>query len=305
MPTFNILIVDDERIIRESLANYLFKYHNIEYELSIDSANDCQSAIAFLEKVQYHLVVADIILPDGSGFDIVDKINKFYPETKVVLITAHKTEDYFKIAIEKNISNIIVKTAPFNFNEFSSVVNAALLPNKYLFDIHNYLLKDRTIKHFTIDNYSSITTIQTIIKKCMEYLNIQNTELISIALLEAITNALYYTGSSIKRYEKLSDQKLLKNQEIEIKYGWDSEKFAVSVEDKAGKLSKKEVMYWLERNMTGDGVLDTHGRGFYLMHCIVDRLIININKNIKTELIFIIYLNNNYAGHKPININEI
>jgi anti-sigma regulatory factor (Ser/Thr protein kinase) len=60
--------------------------------------------------------------------------------------------------------------------------------------------------------------------------------------------------------------------------------FALSITDQGGSLTTDGVMYWLERNVTGEGIFDTGGRGLFLMHCLMDRLLIRIVPKEKTEL---------------------
>jgi hypothetical protein len=74
------------------------------------------------------------------------------------------------------------------------------------------------------------------------------------------------------------------------------------------------VLYWLERQTSMDaqgvpkGLYDFHGRGFFLVRKYLDRLVINIKKKVKTELIVLKYFNSSATSLnmiKPIYINEI
>lgn len=309
MKTYNILIVDDDSVIKGSLVNYLTRFHKADYKLSVDSSETVRDSRELLKLKEYHLAIIDINMPNESGFDLIETINKDYPKTKTALITAYKVEDYLKLCNEKNVSNIIVKTAPFNFKELSYVVNGLLKPDKYLFGVHNYLNKDTEIETLTINNSQSLSIAQATIRDCMATLKINNLELLSIALLEAMTNALYHAPHNSNGTKKYSRDRMIQELEpdeiVDINYGWDDEKLGISIVDRAGKLNKSNVLYWLNRNVTGANMLDSTGRGLYLMHSIADRLIININPNKKTEIIFLIYLNEIFSGHKPIYINQI
>lgn len=309
MEKFSILIVDDDTVIKENLVNYLTKFHKAEYELTVDSSESAEEALELMLTRSYNLVIADINMPGESGFDLSEKIKQLYSNTKIAMITAYKVEDYLKLAREKGVSNIIVKTAPFNFDELSTVINGLLLPDKYLWGLENYLIKNTKLNYCTVDSYDSISKVQATLRECMYSLNISNIELLSIAILEAITNAIYHAphkNSGQKKYDRGEIIDYLDKEDIiDISYGWDEEKLGISVKDKAGKLNKDDVLYWLDRNVTSSNVLDTSGRGIYLMHCIVDRLIINIKPDVQTELIFLIYLKEAYSGHKPIYINHV
>jgi CheY-like chemotaxis protein len=309
METYKLLIVDDDDVIRRNLVNYLTKFHKAPYKVEVDSAESVREAVEKLEEKLYHLAIIDINMPEESGFNLVEIINRDYPDVKTAMITAYKVEDYLRLAREKGVSNIIVKTAPFNFDELSNVIHGLLMPDEFLFGLHNYLDKETNLLHHTVDNSDSISKVQSILRECMITLNLANVELLSIAILEAITNALYHaprSGGGQKKYERgaLID-KLDTSEVVKISYGWDAEKLGISITDQSGNLSRNDVLYWLERNVKGTNILDTSGRGFYLMHCIVDRLIINIKQEQMTEIILLIYLKDTYSGHKPVYINEI
>ena len=51
--------------------------------------------------------------------------------------------------------------------------------------------------------------------------------------------------------------------------------------------------------------MDTHGRGVYLIHTLVDRLIINIAPGRRTEIILLDYFGNDFSANKPIYINML
>jgi anti-sigma regulatory factor (Ser/Thr protein kinase) len=71
------------------------------------------------------------------------------------------------------------------------------------------------------------------------------------------------------------------------------------------------VLYWLHRQLAIDeaglplGIFDSHGRGFFIARQYIDRLIINIDRNKKTEIVIINYFSKVYHGFKPLYINEI
>ena len=51
--------------------------------------------------------------------------------------------------------------------------------------------------------------------------------------------------------------------------------------------------------------MDTHGRGVYLMHRLVDRVLINIAPGQRTEIIILDYFNSSPNLNKPIYINQL
>lgn len=80
----SILIVDDEPILRKLLSRML----ELEgYE--IWQAESCQSANKILSQRSVKVVLCDVFLPDGNGVTFVSNIKALYPNTEVILLTAH------------------------------------------------------------------------------------------------------------------------------------------------------------------------------------------------------------------------
>src|SRR3990172_153490 len=81
-----ILVVDDDRIIVESLVEFL----GLEgYQAS--GVASFSEAIAALQRGRYHLVVTDINMPGGDGFELLRVIRQRYPDIVAVIITGYGT----------------------------------------------------------------------------------------------------------------------------------------------------------------------------------------------------------------------
>jgi len=78
----NILVVDDDFLIRESLSELL----SLE-SYDVDSAPGGPEAMQKLAAHTYDVVFTDINMPEVTGFDLLREVNLKYPETQVVLIT--------------------------------------------------------------------------------------------------------------------------------------------------------------------------------------------------------------------------
>ena len=210
------------------------------------------------------------------------------------------------MAKENDISNIISKSTPFNFDEFNSIVKN--LVTERIFGLENYMLPDFTvIGEYTITNSNQINDVEeTIIKIISKFHKAE--PFINILLEELITNAVYHApvdGSGKEKYLKHSEVVLDDTEAVLVTVGRDAEKYGVSVLDTSGKLTKRQVLYKIDRHVHGEGLLDEDGRGLHMSRIYSDRLIINIKKNIATEAIFMNYLDDKYKGYKPLHINEI
>lgn len=93
-----LLIVDDEADIREMIV-YLLK----KVGASCDEASNGLEALDRMKTKNYDLVITDIRMPKLSGFDLVQKVKKFYPNSKCIALTGGITSDYS--ATEQSILN--------------------------------------------------------------------------------------------------------------------------------------------------------------------------------------------------------
>jgi len=100
----NLLIVDDERSLREVLQ-MVFKKEG--YNVSL--ASSYQEAVAQVKASVYDLVVSDIKMNDGSGIDLLRDIKATNPETLVVMITAYATTENAIQALKMGAVDYILK----------------------------------------------------------------------------------------------------------------------------------------------------------------------------------------------------
>lgn len=100
----NILIIDDDKIILDSLCEFL----SLE-GFQTTGAETRKSALAKLEEENYCLVLTDVNLPDGDGLELLDTIKKNYPQTVVIVITGYGTIDSAVKAIKSGAYDYLTK----------------------------------------------------------------------------------------------------------------------------------------------------------------------------------------------------
>ncbi len=302
-----LLVVDDEDVMRDMIVDYIEE----EMGYKVLSATDGVDALEnVLPNNDVDLIISDINMPRMKGFELLSRVRKEYPHIKRVLITAYNVEDYLDLAIKHNVGNIFVKSTPFNFDELSTILNN-LIKND-IFGARRYM--EKKTEHHTVKVLHAATLEETAKKVSSwlsEYENIVRLELV---LIELLSNAVYYGARDEPpdRKETWNHNFVLSEEEaIEINVYKDSKKFAISILDKGGKLTKENVLYWLHRQIKKDkdglplGIMDSHGRGFFIVRKYIDRLLININKNKKTEVIIINYFDETNSTNKPLYINEL
>lgn len=97
----NIIIVDDSRLARKELCGLLAEHPHCTI---IGEAGDVQSALALVDELQPELLLLDIHLPDGSGFDLLEQ-SDYTP--KVIFTTAY--EQHALRAFEVNALDYLLK----------------------------------------------------------------------------------------------------------------------------------------------------------------------------------------------------
>ena len=114
-----ILIVDDDPTLCKSLKVFLSdKYSDIA------TAFSGREAIELLEADTFDLILLDVIMPDMSGYQLVDYINKNGLKTSVILISAYAPTELKKEAPPKGVYDSIMK--PFDLEKLVSTVQNAL-----------------------------------------------------------------------------------------------------------------------------------------------------------------------------------
>jgi CheY-like chemotaxis protein len=300
-----ILVVDDELSIRELLKDFLETQG-----YSVTTAQDGVDALEVLKNDQnFDLILSDVNMPRMMGFELLHEVEKQFPYIKRVLITAYDVEDYISLAIKFGISNIITKTAPFNFDEISAIIKS-LIEGK-LYGLQSFLAKKDAVKKIKVLSPKDVYDYAV---QVMGDLDVSHSSKnLEIVIVEMLNNAIYYgiKDYDAKRKEDWDEDFKLNPGEVDLLYGRDDEKYAISITDNGGKLTKAKVLHWLGRQMQKDerglpiGILDIHGRGIYISREYVDRLVINIHKGKYTEIICLHYIQDAYKGHKPLLINEI
>ena len=126
-PKLRLMIVDDELIVRESLL-YWFKKYGHEIETAASGAE----ALEKIEHRPFHLLFVDIKMPGMDGLELLERVKKDYPDTLVIIITAHGSIESAARAMRAGASDYLLK--PFKPDQLSLVMEKILAQQKITAD---------------------------------------------------------------------------------------------------------------------------------------------------------------------------
>ncbi len=131
-----ILLIEDEKNIKISITYYLQKEG-----FKISSATNIEEACKKLEKEMYNLILLDVTLPDGNGFDLYKEVikNKNIP---VIFLTALDEEKDIVKGFELGADDYITK--PFHAGELLSRIKNVLRHTKNI--NHDEIIKIKNIE---------------------------------------------------------------------------------------------------------------------------------------------------------------
>jgi DNA-binding response OmpR family regulator len=103
-PQHTILIVDDDSHLRLSLSLILQKekYH-------VDTAENAEDALAWLESQEYDLMFLDLNMPGMSGIDLMEEVHKHYPHLPVLILTAYAALESAIQAVRLGARDYLIK----------------------------------------------------------------------------------------------------------------------------------------------------------------------------------------------------
>ena len=114
-----VLVVDDEKVIREILADFL----SLE-GFSVRTAEDGRAALAEIDAHPYDLVISDLKMPNMGGIELLEHINKGYPNVVTVIMTGFGTVETAIDAMKRGAYDYVLK--PFRIEEVVHIIQRGL-----------------------------------------------------------------------------------------------------------------------------------------------------------------------------------
>ncbi|MFN2476359.1 MAG: response regulator [Chthoniobacterales bacterium] len=105
----NIVVIDGHVFMRELISRKLHGHDNGRFQVAAEGG-DVRSAVDACEKLQPHLIILDVNLPDGSGISAVTEIKQKCPGSRVLLCTAYVSEERVIDALRSGADRFVEKT---------------------------------------------------------------------------------------------------------------------------------------------------------------------------------------------------
>ena len=192
---WQILVVDDEEVMCESLAAWLR-----EDGYLVDTASSGHEAIEKTRQCDYAIYFVDLKMPGGmDGIETMMQIRRQRPEASIIIITAYATVDTAITAMKEGAQEYIVK--PCNTEEISLLVNR-IIKVKNLQRENTILRKKLNRQYVVQDIVTKNARMRDILALCHEVASLRSTVLIqgeSGTGKEMLARAIHNSGDRAQK----------------------------------------------------------------------------------------------------------
>lgn len=102
------MVVEDDRLLNSTLC------YNLGAGYTVDSALSIQEAAQLSRRQDYDLIVLDVNLPDGNGFDFCRELKQRRADTAVIFLTANDMESDMLRGYELGADDYVTKPFPMS-----------------------------------------------------------------------------------------------------------------------------------------------------------------------------------------------
>ena len=140
----NILMVEDDSTIA-----FAVKYAVEQEGFNLDIAENLENARKIVNSKEYALILLDVMLPDGNGYEFLKQLREHDEDTPVIFLTACDEEVNIVMGLDIGGDDYITK--PFRVRELISRINAILRRKGKSQDSNKKILKFKNISIHTLE----------------------------------------------------------------------------------------------------------------------------------------------------------
>ncbi|GEM04002.1 DNA-binding response regulator [Halolactibacillus miurensis] len=102
-----VLIVDDERLIRQGILHYI-NWQDEGFEV-VGEASNGEEARLLIDELKPDIVITDIVMPVMNGTDLIKYIKAHYPAIEVIVLSSYADFDYVRDTFKHGVIDYILK----------------------------------------------------------------------------------------------------------------------------------------------------------------------------------------------------
>lgn len=205
-----VLIVDDEMLIRVGIKSCINREPN-DFEV-IGLAEDGLQALEMIEKIRPEIVLTDIKMPNMDGLELIERVKKQYPSTRIIVLSCYNEIDFIKKAMKLGADDYILKLSmqPEDLLNILNSAKAALISEeeeklqssntKLEMKINKEFIKEDLYKK-ALDNSLSAARLVEELKSMGSSMSFRKTCVVCVSIDD-------YLNASMK--SRLNDKYLLK-----------------------------------------------------------------------------------------------
>jgi DNA-binding NarL/FixJ family response regulator len=122
-----VVLADDHALVRAGIRSLLQDIPGLEV---VAEAGDGNEALRLVDRLRPHLVLMDITMPGLNGLEATKRIRKERPETAVIIVSMHASEQYAIHAMQAGASGYLLKDA--DLAELQLAIAAVVRGETYL-----------------------------------------------------------------------------------------------------------------------------------------------------------------------------
>ena len=108
MKLIRVLIADDHALVRAGIRALVEKIAGV---VVVGEAGKGSEVLELVDQLRPGLMLLDLTMPEGGGFDVLDHVRKHFPEIRVIVLTVHEAGEYAIRALREGAAGFLPKSA--------------------------------------------------------------------------------------------------------------------------------------------------------------------------------------------------
>lgn len=267
MKDFRILVVDDEKEVRETLSEMI---EGLGYAVRV--AENGVEAIDRIKKEKIDLIITDLSMPQMNGLELILNAKRINPNIPIAVISAYGSAENTTYALTRGAFNFIAK--PFKISQVKELIRKGKQLRELALGTYALMewVQSRTEMAFPSQPKLFPSAILFAVKEC-QWRGIEDEarlENVAICMEELLSNALIHGNRKVKE------------KKIRVKLAFDAEKFVLSIKDEGSGFDGEGYLEKIRQEQ--ESVPEK--RGLFISDFLMDELRFNKKGNEVTAIIY-------------------